>query len=173
MDTEGDAEPSPPRALPNRSRERQGHVTPPTSYEFVSSDDRSQIRSHAMRESWRQRNQRAGKQPSRATPPKRPFPEVPAVDIGESPASAPGTPSEDDRLPPRETIFVDFRHTLSPPRRTNSAAKWKVSSLPGPLSSLSIPSQSLLGNDALDSFSCLQLDTNDQKLLFHCELNPA
>jgi hypothetical protein len=167
-DPEGHPESSPARRLPNRTRSQQEQVNPPTSFAFVTSNDRSQIRSHAMRESWRQRNQRngllAGGQP---TLPQRSF-QV-RTDNHESPVSSPEETSDDDRLLPRDPIFVDLRHTVKPPRGMNSVPKWRVSSLPGSLTQFHAPYQEIRGNNAIDPFNCLHLDLEDQHLLYHCK----
>jgi len=164
-----DPESSPGRRLPNRTPSQQEQLNPPTSFEFVNSNDRSQIRSHAMRESWRQRNQRSGTLVARQpTLPRRPF--RAQIESYESPVSSPEDVSNDDRLLPRDTIFVDLRHTVKPPRGKNSVPKWKVSTLPGSLTHFISPYQEISGNDAIDPFNCLRLDLEDQHLLYHCRL---
>ena len=152
-----DPESSPSRKLPHQGQQQQEQVNRPASFEFVGSNDHRQIRSHAMRESWRQRNQRA------------------SMTVGGNSisllVSSPEAISDDDRLLPRDRIFVDLRHTVKPPRTSNSEPRWIISSIPESLSHSITPYQPLSQNDALDPFNSLQIDTEDQKLLYHCESN--
>ena len=64
--------PSPEREA-TRSRDAGARVDTPMLFEFVTNDgnNRSQIRRHAMRESWRQRNRGRSNSPTTHTPPRQ------------------------------------------------------------------------------------------------------
>lgn len=119
-----------------------------------------------MRESWRRRNQKAGTLAGDSTPQKA-F--QPQVDSFEAPLLDPEAVSHDDRLLPRDTISVNLRHTVKPPKTPSSEPIWNVTSLTiSPAQSVS-PYAALSGNDGLDPFNTLRIDVEDQKLLYHCK----
>lgn len=144
----------------------QSQPSQPSSFEFVENDDRGQIRSHAMRESWKKRGRRAGSQNVRSQPVSL-RQAGPSVNVGE-PSSGEEDPG-DDRLFPRDYIFIDVRHTLKIPKASHAPRKWKVSSTPNPRNHGFRLYQTPNGNDGLDPFNWLHLQKDDQELLFHCK----
>lgn len=134
------------------------------SFEFVNSNDKRQIRSHAMRESWRQRSISSSKKPkTRNIAPRRNTP---------SPSNELELEVNDNEdatstlLYPPDAIYVDLRHHIT---RNNLASnrppKWSISPASTSLSGL----YHSLGQAELDPFNSIQLSPDDQELLYHCK----
>lgn len=158
-------------------------VLTPTNFEFVNSNDKSTIRSHAMRASWRQRaigsssraRSRAIAARSQAQSPK-------SIDVAQN-AQDPddGSPEEVDvevendeettetSSFPEDTIYLDHRHTLLRPARTSSARrKWKLSTRRGSRGQKPTLYKSI-GDAEIDPFNTIRLSHEDQTLLHHCK----
>lgn len=151
----------PPSIPPQRSRES---ITTPASFQFVSNNDRSQIRSHAMRESWRKRSQHPGIRSAANRNLARG--QIQTLDVRQDNID-PSSPedSSGDYLSPREQIFIDLRHAIKINPTSNVVTpRWKIKFSKSEFH----PYQRISGNNRIDPFDCLRLDKEDQKLLHHC-----
>ncbi|KAH8668128.1 hypothetical protein BGZ60DRAFT_43924 [Tricladium varicosporioides] len=150
----------PPSIPPQRSRES---ITTPASFQFVSNNDRSQIRSHAMRESWRKRSQHPGIRSAANRNLARG--QIQTLDVRQDNID-PSSPedSSGDYLSPREQIFIDLRHAIKINPTSNVVTpRWKIKFSKSEFH----PYQRISGNNRIDPFDCLRLDKEDQKLLHH------
>jgi hypothetical protein len=142
----------------------------PITFAFVIDNDKSQIRSHAMKESWRQRgrvnsrgavskgNQGAsghGKmsQSSRQTR------------LFDEPSGSDSENSSDALIFPSDGVFLNLKHTLDLPDCGSSSGNWKVSAI----TSQEPQIYQLVGKYQLDPFNTIMLSREDQALLHHCE----
>jgi len=156
----------------------------PLTFEFVNKDDKSQIRSHAMRESWRQRG-RAGIHRPRGRELKlkgNSQHQKNSADTGYSqePENLSDEASTvmkeidenaDNHVFRRKGIHLDMRHTLATPATTPSRnVKWITSQIHTPDAEEPSPYHSI-GDSELDPFINVRLSLEDQELLHHCKLN--
>jgi hypothetical protein len=142
----------------------QGQSSQPTSFEFVENGDKSQIRSHAMRESWKKRGRRSGSH--------NPRDQAVPLRLARISSEFNGPSSEDDphdnRLLPRDHIFIDLRHTLGIPKGSHAPQKWKASNIPNSRNNHFRLYRTPSNGNELDPFNLLNLSQDDQALLFHC-----
>jgi hypothetical protein len=150
----------------------------PVSYSFVNSDDKSRIRSHAMRASWRNRaasvprrhraREIAADESSSSRMEANPSRHGSRASSTEGP-NAETADEEESEVFPRDGIYIDMRNTLtSPARRGLRGKKWRVSTRTYPHSRKQNPYRSI-GEAEIDSFNSTQLSLEDQTLLHHCK----
>lgn len=153
----------------------------PISFEFVNNSDKSTIRSHAMRASWRQRamasSSRGRVRDSAARDQTQRRALLSTDHVQESGSSSPEEVDievEDEQVsekPPflKDTVYLDHRHTLmKPARMSTTRRKWKLSTLPQHRGQRSTPYQSI-GDAEINSFNTIRLSHEDQVLLHHCK----
>ncbi|KAH8602107.1 hypothetical protein B0O99DRAFT_735571 [Bisporella sp. PMI_857] len=165
----------------------ESQETTPKTFEFVTNDNwsKSQIRSHAMKESWRQRGRaNAHRSKGREIRPNEGQHRRGAQTIGH-PAGreeSHGSSGEDWAYSdtheseeesethefPKEGVFLDLRHTLRFPhaQRGSKRRKWEFRPVPTLFERHISPYQSI-GNAELDPFNNVKLSREDHELLHH------
>jgi hypothetical protein len=185
------------------TRSQDAGADTPMLFEFVTNDgnNRSQIRRHAMRESWRQRNRGQSNSPITRTPPRQrellprdthsrensssagqgaEFTDVSDIEMGED-ARRSDRSSEDDMRFARQIEKRDdgllTRDGIYLDLRCTIAPKSESSSAEWSLST--VPSCSgqrpspyqSIGGAETDPFDTVRLSQEDKKLLHHCKPN--
>lgn len=183
----------------SRSQDAGTRVDTPMLFEFVTNDgnNRSLIRRHAMRESWRQRNRGRSNSPITRTPPRQrellprnthprrtgsnsnpESTEVSDVEmVDDARRSYSSEPDEmgftqrqeefDDGALTSDGIYLDLRHTITPTSERRST-EWSLSTVPSCYGHRPTPYQSV-GDADIDPFDTIRLSREDKKLLYHCK----